>query len=59
MTQLVDKSDRKTASDFRQHMLEVVPCKVQTSLTYNGIQSAEQPRKRNDVYSRPMRFDMI
>jgi transposase InsO family protein len=25
----------------------------------NGIQFAEQPRNRNTIYSRPMRFDMI
>ena len=29
------------------------------SLTDNGIQFAEQPRNRNTIYSRPMRFDMI
>jgi transposase InsO family protein len=30
-----------------------------TILTDNGIQFAEQPRNRNTIYSRPMRFDMI
>lgn len=25
----------------------------------SGIQFAEQPRNRNTIYSRPMRFDMI
>jgi transposase InsO family protein len=29
-----------------------------TILTGNGIQFAEQPRNRNTIYSRPMRFDM-
>ena len=28
-------------------------------MTDNGIQSAEQPRNRNAITSRPMRFDMI
>ena len=32
---------------------------VHTILTDNGIQFAEQPRNRNTIYSRPMRFDMI
>ncbi|SFU20510.1 hypothetical protein SAMN05216236_1525 [Sedimentitalea nanhaiensis] len=27
--------------------------------TDNGVQFAEQPRNRNAIYSRPMRFDMI
>ena len=57
--QLVDKADRKTAWEFLQHMLEAVPYQVHTILTDNGIQFAEQPRNRNTVYSRPMRFDMI
>ena len=59
VTQLVDKADRKTAWEFLQHMLEAVPYQVHTILTDNGIQFAEQPRNRNTVYSRPMRFDMI
>ena len=40
-------------------MLEAVPYQVQTILTDNGTQFAEQPRNRNTIYSRPMRFDMI
>ena len=40
-------------------MLEAVPYQVHTILTDNGIQFAEQPRNRNTIYSRPMRFDMI
>jgi transposase InsO family protein len=40
-------------------MLEAVPYKVHTILTDNGIHFAEQPRNRNTIYSRPMRFDMI
>ena len=59
MTQLVDKADRKTAWEFLQHMLEAVPYQVHSILTDNGIQFAEQPRNRNTIYSRPMRFDMI
>jgi hypothetical protein len=59
VTQLVDKADRKTAWEFLQHMLEAVPYQVHTILTDNGIQFAEQPRNRNTIYSRPMRFDMI
>ena len=59
VTQLVEKADRKTAWEFLQYMLEAVPYQVHTILTDNGIQFAEQPRKRNTAYSRPMRFDMI
>ena len=40
-------------------MLEAVPCQVHTILTDNGIQFAEQPRNRNTIDSRPMRFAMI
>ena len=57
VTQLVEKADRKTAWEFLQHMLEAVPYQVHTILTDNGIQFAEQPRNRNTIYSRPMRFD--
>jgi hypothetical protein len=40
---------------------------AQAAITFNGasfprcygIQFAEQPRNRNTIYSRPMRFDMI
>ena len=72
VTQLVDKADRKTAWEFLQHLLEAVPYQVHTILTdraigtplvretmARGIQFAEQPRNRNTIYSRPMRFDMI
>jgi IS30 family transposase len=59
VTQLVEKADRRTAWEFLQHMLEAVPYHVHTILTDNGIQFAEQPRNRNTIISRPMRFDMI
>ncbi len=59
VAQLVATADRKTAWEFLQHMLEAVPYQVHTDLTDNGIQFAEQPRNRNTIYSRPMRFDMI
>ncbi len=39
--------------------LAPAPYQVHTILTDNGIQFAEQPRNRNTIYSRPMRFDMI
>jgi transposase InsO family protein len=59
VTQLVRVADRRTAWEFLQHLLEAVPYKVQTVLTDNGTQFAEQPRNRDTIYSRPMRFDMI
>ena len=40
-------------------MLEAVPYQAHTALTDNDIQFAGQPRNRNAIYSRPMRFDMI
>ena len=59
VTQLVEKADRRTAWEFLKHMLEAVPYQVHMILTDNGIQFAEQPRNRNTILSRPMRFDMI
>jgi transposase InsO family protein len=59
VTQLVEKANRKTAWEFLEHLLEAVPYHIHTILTDNGIQFAEQPRNRNTIYSRPMRFDMI
>ncbi len=40
-------------------MPEVVPYRVHTILTDNGIRFAEQPRNRNTIHSRPMRFELI
>ena len=44
-------------------MLEAFACgssyQVHPILTDNGIQFAEQPRNRNTILSRPMRFDLI
>ncbi|CAM5436201.1 IS481 family transposase [Frigidibacter albus] len=59
VAQLVATADRKTAWEFLQHLLEAVPYQAHTILTDNGIQFAEQPRNRNTITSRPMRFDMI
>jgi hypothetical protein len=72
VAQLVATADRKTAWEFLQHMLVAVPYQVHTTLTdraigaplvratmTRGMQFAEQPRNRNTIYSRPMRFDMI
>ncbi|WP_299776083.1 IS481 family transposase, partial [uncultured Tateyamaria sp.] len=59
VAQLVEKANRKTAWEFLEHLLEAVPYRIHTILTDNGIQFAEQPRNRNTIYSRPMRFDMI
>jgi transposase InsO family protein len=59
VTQLVEKADRKTAWEFLEHLLSIIPYRIHTILTDNGIQFAEQPRNRNTAWSRPMRFDMI
>ncbi|GAN91593.1 transposase [Gluconobacter frateurii M-2] len=37
----------------------MIPYRIHTILTDNGIQFAEQPRNRNTAWSRPMRFDML
>ncbi len=59
VAQLVEKADRKTAWEFLELLLDTVPYRIHTILTDNGIQFAEQPRNRNTIISRPMRFDMI
>jgi transposase InsO family protein len=59
VAQLVKKADRKTAWEFLELLLDAVPYRIHTILTDNGIQFAEQPRNRNTIISRPMRFDMI
>ena len=59
VAQLVEKANRKTAWEFLEQLLDAVPYQIHTILTDNGIQFAEQPRNRNTILSRPMRFDMI
>ncbi|BCI65888.1 hypothetical protein AAJCM20276_05120 [Acetobacter aceti] len=59
MTQLVDKANRRTAWEFLEYLLRIVPYQVHTILTDNGIQFAELPRNRGTAWSRSMRFDMI
>ncbi|GAL96880.1 transposase [Acetobacter tropicalis NRIC 0312] len=59
VTQLVDKANRRTAWEFLEYLLRIVPYQVHTILTDNGIQFAEQPRNRGTAWSRSMRFDMI
>ncbi len=45
--------------EFLEHLLEAVPYKIRTILTDNGIQFAEQPRNRDSITFRKMRFDLI
>ena len=52
-------SDRRTAREFLEHLLNAVPDRIHTILTDNGIQFAEQPRNRNTAWSRQTRLDMI
>ena len=59
VAQLVGKANRKTAWEFLEYLLESVPYKIHTILTDNGIQFAEQPRNRDSITFRKMRFDMI
>jgi transposase InsO family protein len=53
------KADRRIAGEILQHMLEAEPYQVRTILTDNGLQFAEQPRKRTAIHFRPMRLDVI
>jgi transposase-like protein len=59
VAQLVEKANRRTAWEFFEHLLEAVPYRIHTILPDNGIQFAEQPRNRNTIITRPMRFDLI
>lgn len=59
MARLVENADGKTAWEFLEHLLDVLPYRISTILADNGIQFAAPPRTRNTVISRPMRFDMI
>jgi hypothetical protein len=59
VTQLVDKADRRTAWQFLEHLLDVVPYRLHTILKDNGIQFSDQPRNRNTTSSRQMRFYII
>jgi transposase InsO family protein len=59
VAQLYDEATRPTACQFLEKLLEVVPYRIHTVLTDNGIQFAEQPRNRNTILSRISRFDMI
>ncbi len=58
VAQLVEKANRKTAWEFLEHLLDAVPYKIHTVLTNNGIQFAEQPRNRDSITFRKMRFDL-
>ncbi len=46
VTQLVEKDDRRTAWEILERLLEVVPYRIHTIPTDNGIQFADQPRNR-------------
>ncbi len=46
VAQLIEKADRRTAWEFLEHLLEMVPYRIHTILTDNGIQFADQPRNR-------------
>lgn len=59
VARLYDEATRPTACQFLEELLKVVPYRIHTLLTDNGIQFAEQPRNRNTILSRQSRFDMI
>lgn len=59
VVQLVEKANRKTAWEFLEHLLKAVPYQIHKILTDYGIQFAEQPRNRDSVTFRKMRFDLI
>ena len=47
VVRLYDEATRRTSVQFLEEVLIVVPYKLHTILTDNGIQFAEQPRNRN------------
>ena len=57
VTKLVEQANRETAEEFLEHLLEVVPYKIHTILTDNGIEFAEPPRNR--ITRRKTGFDLI
>ena len=59
VARLYEEATRPTACQFLEELLKVVPYRIHTLLTDNGIQFAEQPRNRNTILSRQSRFDMI
>jgi transposase InsO family protein len=59
VARLYSEATRPTACQFLEALLEVVPYRIHTLLTDNGIQFAEQPRNRGTIFCRQSRFDMI
>lgn len=64
VTQLVEKADKRQPGKSCNACSTHSPAcgssyRVHTILTDSGIQFAEQPRNRNMIHSKPMRFDMI
>ena len=57
VARLYDEATRRTSVQVLEEVLIVVPYKLHTILTDNGIQFAEQPRNRNTIYSRVPRDD--
>ncbi len=57
VAQRVEQANRETAEEFLEHLLEVVPYKIYTILTDNGIEFAEPPRNR--ITRRKIGFDLI
>jgi transposase InsO family protein len=59
--QLHGQADRPTAVVFLEALLQIVPYRLHTILTDNGIQFADQPRNRNGWTARYRvhRFDQI
>jgi len=49
VAQLVDKANRKTATEFLEDVIKAVPYKIHTILTDNGIQFVLPPRYRDGV----------
>ena len=56
VTPLVEKSDRKTAWEFLQHMLESVPYQVHTILTDNHCPAGDLQGKSAERGRKPYTF---
>jgi len=44
--ELHERQIKKIAAEFLRHLVEAVPCKIQTLLTDNGIQFTNQERQK-------------
>ncbi len=52
VVELVEKADMRAAAAFLQALIDAVPYRIHTVLTYNGIQFADLPKNRQGPTAR-------